>query len=967
MLKNICKLIVIISIVIFIYSCGSDEISVSQTNYEPMINEMQAVINQKLTENDIGGMTVAFVDGQNTIWLEGFGYADRIDTTLVTPETVFSIGSVSKTMAATLIMTLVEQGLIDLDAPLTDYIPEFSINQRFPNSVITIRSILSHYSGLPGDILTGGFTKTLDKTWSSWLLDYLKDEYTLQPVGGVFGYNNSGFVLLEKVIENVSGMSLEEYSKQYLFAQAGMTTASWFFDTSIQTNIAYPYYAGQQLDREIVNASTAGSVSMNAYDMAKYLKLQLAEGIGQNGTVLTKNSFNQMTQKQYADNPLDLQIDMGLGWILNKEVLDYAGNIMCHSGATIVYNSECIILRDHGLAVFIASNSPQGSAVIAEIAVQILKQALEIKKGLTVPAPQNPTLSQLFYRTENDLEQYNGIYAGGQASYDIITAKDNYLEWTRNIADTLYIDTKILTPLSNGRFTLNDSQTQQVEFANIAGRNVLVFYKWNNSNNFDKYIWAEKFVPTVISDTWINRLGNYALINPSSDDFLNMFGFYQEVELKMQDGLLIFDNYVLDISSDTLAFTSGLTPGLARNRGAAVRIETDINGETIWFLGVPYINTKYNRINKLINEQWNNYSTANNIPSSCGLVLHLSFADKDKFFKTNFNDSITENHHFLAASITKMFTATAIMLLHQSEQLNINDKITDNMPNSNEPYLPAHPDYEIPFKNQITIKNLLNHTAGVFDLLNDAVPSTAPVTYADSNFFEYMIEEYGEEYTFTFDDAIKALVESEIYYFEPNTDWSYSNTGYQILGKIIERVSNKTYSEFLSDSIFIPNNLNSTTSPYLGSDTTLPEPNVQGYLFQDELDNVTNSNYSIYVAEGNIISTSKDMIKFIRNLFATNLILNNENLDLMKDWIELPHAKYGLGIEYRQNIGFGHTGASNGFLTYNFYNENHDVGLCLYSNVWNLSNDWDSLVEQVLFIEQLISDVFDIIEDERLR
>ncbi|MBP7652553.1 serine hydrolase [Candidatus Dependentiae bacterium] len=587
MLKKISKIIFILIIVFKFYGCGSSDVSVTQTNYEQLKTEMRSFINLQLAANDIGGITLAFVDEQNTVWLEGFGYADIINTAPVTPETVFSIGSVSKTMAAILIMTLVEQGKIDLDKPLTTYLPEFSINQRFPNSVITIRSILAHHSGLPGDILTGAFTKTLDRNWSSWLLDYLKDEYTLQPVGGVWGYNNSGYVILEKVIERVSGMTLEDYSKQYLFNKAGMTSASWFFDTSIQTNVAYPYYAGTQYEREMTNASTAGSVSMNALDMAKYLKLQLAQGEGVNGTVISKNTFNEMLQQQYADNPLDLQLRMGLGWLLNQSSLDYAGSLMWHNGATIVYNSDCIILREHGLAVFIASNSPDGSSVIEEIAVQILKKALEIKKGITVPPPQNPVLSQSFYRTHNDLAQYNGIYAGGQLGYDTITAKDNYLEWTRNLADTAASSVLILTPLMNGRFTLNDSQTKQIEFANIAGRNVMVYYNWGITNTFEKYILAEKFNPPIISAAWNNRLGNYTLVNASNDDFINIFEL-PSFELKKQNDLLIMGEYVLDINSDTLAFTSGLYLGLSRNRGAAIRIETDISCETLWFMGAPF-------------------------------------------------------------------------------------------------------------------------------------------------------------------------------------------------------------------------------------------------------------------------------------------------------------------------------------------------------------------------------------------
>src|SRR6202042_2959916 len=98
------------------------------------------------------GLSIALVDGNRTVWARGFGWANRAARLPVTSGTLFQIGSSSKSMAAAAVMQLVEQGRVDLDAPLSRYVPQFRLLPRFPGSVITVRSVLDMHSGIPGDI-----------------------------------------------------------------------------------------------------------------------------------------------------------------------------------------------------------------------------------------------------------------------------------------------------------------------------------------------------------------------------------------------------------------------------------------------------------------------------------------------------------------------------------------------------------------------------------------------------------------------------------------------------------------------------------------------------------------------------------------------------------------------------------------------------------------------------------------------
>lgn len=109
-------------------------------------------------------------------WPQGFGFADKAAGTPVDANTAFHIGSVSKTLTATAVMQLVEAGQVDLDAPLQRYVPEFRLRSTEATDAITVRSVLDHHSGIPGDIFNGMFTNDgPNPEYRSWLVDALAE------------------------------------------------------------------------------------------------------------------------------------------------------------------------------------------------------------------------------------------------------------------------------------------------------------------------------------------------------------------------------------------------------------------------------------------------------------------------------------------------------------------------------------------------------------------------------------------------------------------------------------------------------------------------------------------------------------------------------------------------------------------------------------------------------------------------
>lgn len=346
-------------------------------------------------------------------------------------------------------------------------------------------------------------------------------------------------------------------------------------------------------------------------------------------------------------------------------------------------------------------------------------------------------------------------------------------------------------------------------------------------------------------------------------------------------------------------------------------------------------------LNAMVANYWQNFWTGK--PSwNGGLALYV-ICPKGAFYASYNMPGGDENSHFRCASVTKSFTAAAIMLLHQQGLLNIDDLITANIPGSAVPYVPNTPDYNIPSKNLITIRMLLNHRAGVFDIANSDIPADKPVPYAGQNYIDYVKGSPGGlEHTFTFDELVGVVALNELKYFDPNTDYKYSNTGYSMLGKIIERVSGLSFAEFAKANLLAPNHLLQTSFPYLGANRSIPAPFETGYSYHSStITDVTLDNMSPHVAEGNVITTPSDLGNWMRRLIEGQAGLSAATVNQMITGTG--SGTYGLGIISVPGLGYGHNGAHNGYMSAAFCDPKQDVTVIVYTSVIS----WDDLAGQM--------------------
>jgi len=345
-----------------------------------------------------------------------------------------------------------------------------------------------------------------------------------------------------------------------------------------------------------------------------------------------------------------------------------------------------------------------------------------------------------------------------------------------------------------------------------------------------------------------------------------------------------------------------------------------------------------------------------------GLAMQILSPKGAYFISAGMGGNVDNTYRFRTASVTKTFTAAAVMLLHQQEKLNIDDRITASIPGTNTPYVPNTTDYDIPNKDAITIRMILMHRAGIFDLSNNVIADNAAShnePYVNQNYFGYRLAQ-DANHLFTFDELFSVIARDKQRAFEPpGSQYDYSDTGYCLLGLIIERVSGKSYGDFVRDELLAPNNLLNSTLPSQGSDQTLPPPFMPGYLWVNEtLTDVTLSNMTPYVANGNMITTPLDLAAWAKRLFTGKAGLTMETVEMMKAGLPSSgNSTYGLGVNFSKEAGYGHDGKHIGYMTMMYYIPEKDVAYVILSNVWDFGHQIDSLMAQDRFMTDTVGKI----------
>ncbi|HQR29827.1 MAG TPA: serine hydrolase domain-containing protein, partial [Anaeromyxobacteraceae bacterium] len=551
--------------------------------YASTIAEMTRRIEAQMAAAQVTGLSIALVDGDQVVWARGFGWADREAGRLADADTVFEIGSVSKTFGAATVLQLVEEGRMDLDDPLALHVPAFTIRQGdFASGPVTLRSVLTHHSGIPSDLFNGAFTEGEPFDYDAWLLSWLAHETTSAPVGAVLAYSNSAFALLRPAIAHAAPEGFDARAAA-LFDSMGMRSTSYALDARIpRDRLSRSYDEGVPQPHRYGNLSTAGSVLSSASDMARYVRMMIGRGEIDGVRVLAPASVDEMARRQNAGAPFDLDRSIGLSWFLELPG-HYAGRVVEHEGATPTFHAMVRILLDHRLGVVVLSNTM--SADVNGIARETLELALEEKTGLAPPPALVPVRSEPDPSwTQEQLAALEGVYVADAPGLTLKTVAVTAVEGGIRLSDRA----GTWIPRKNGCFSLPDGepdpQRLQFRFEELDGRRVVTVLTGGH-----RYLWAarmEEGPPDAVA-AWEGRAGSWTVTNlvpgttwPGVDTIAIARG--DDGILRVQ-GTLRGDVPITPVDAD-----EALVAGIGRNRGERLRAVVVDGVEQVELWGYRY-------------------------------------------------------------------------------------------------------------------------------------------------------------------------------------------------------------------------------------------------------------------------------------------------------------------------------------------------------------------------------------------
>ena len=311
----------------------------AQTGIEGLADEIAGMV----SDWNVPGLAVAIIENDEITFAEGFGVRTLGGSDPVDEHTIFAVGSTSKAFTATAIGMLADEGLLGLDDPVLDHLPDFRLSDPYVTRAMRVRDLMSHNSGLlRGDRIWYASGRNREE-----VLHQARYQPLTHPLRATFEYNNITWIAAGEVIEERSGMSWDRFLEERIFTPLGMSRANTsVVPLSKMDNVATPHIElpdGQLKAvpyRNIDNAGPAGSINASAVDMAQWVRLHLGGGEYEGTRLVSEEQIRESHTGQMIMRtegswglifPESDFLTYGLGWFLSEyrglKLVSHGGNI----------------------------------------------------------------------------------------------------------------------------------------------------------------------------------------------------------------------------------------------------------------------------------------------------------------------------------------------------------------------------------------------------------------------------------------------------------------------------------------------------------------------------------------------------------------------------------------------------------------------------------------------------------------
>lgn len=455
-----------------------------------LIQQFDDIVAQYYTDSNAPGATVLVAKNGKAIYRKAVGKSNlELDVDMI-PENVFMLASITKQFTAVSILMLEEQGKLSLSDPITKFIPDYPTHGK----TITVHHLLNHTSGIKSYTSIGDLRQIArqDKTLDE-LIDFFKNEPMDFDPGEDYRYNNSGYVLLGKIIEVVSGETYADFIDNHIFQPLGMTASQYGSHSKLIKNRAMPYEEG---DKGYVNASylsmslphAAGALTSTIDDMLKW------QNALANNTLIKASTLQKAINGSKLNNGEHIDYGYGLGELTLKGSKGYT-----HSGGIFGTSTNGIYLINEDVYVIGLSNCSCNN--IDALTTQLAAAAI---------GKPYPSMKDVIQLNEDQLKKWVGAYQFEDGTVRHIFFKDGALKSMRESTTNTVFD---IFPLSENRFMFADGNIEYEFSQSEDGKKQAIFI--TDSKNIGKQI--DKAMPearkeiTLSNDILSQYDGKYQL------------------------------------------------------------------------------------------------------------------------------------------------------------------------------------------------------------------------------------------------------------------------------------------------------------------------------------------------------------------------------------------------------------------------------------------------------------------------
>ncbi len=471
--NNLIYISLVLVLVLSVASAAffAPKINNTQDNYKEAIVTARTEMWQSINSGQIGSGAIAIMDNGKIVYSEGFGMADRENSTPVTSNTLFNIGSISKTFCATAIMVLVDDGKVKLDDNVTNYLPDFTMaDPRYKD--ITVRMLLDHTSGLPGTTWSNSIGYEYNVNYYQEVLSSLSQAHLKAAPGEAAPYTNDAFTLAEMIVARVSGESYIDFLSQRVFQPLSLDYTGLSVGEQTSHTIAQYYSSSSGLkdQPQVVSILGAGGLASTPNDLVRF-----ADSFSSGGQhILSQASLDEMMKAQPSAFAVRAMSQIGVNpeWQYGLG-LDFAGLPVYHQIGIDVFGKGGDVEDYHG-SLISSSNQRLSVAVLVsglmnkgtDIAFHVFDAVLQ-EKGL-MQKPDVPIATPSTEPIPAQYASFEGYYSPKyQFSFDF-TANVCFMS---SLGTTGTWSAPYPLAYRDGYF---DAGTTHISFATVDGQNYML-------------------------------------------------------------------------------------------------------------------------------------------------------------------------------------------------------------------------------------------------------------------------------------------------------------------------------------------------------------------------------------------------------------------------------------------------------------------------------------------------------------